>query len=68
VQRSGGASVILDDQVSAASLAERIEGLIDHVERLRAMAERSRAFGRPDAAERLAEIAIERAAERGGSR
>ena len=60
LQRSGGASIMLDDQLSAEALARRIEGLVDHTERLRAMAERSRAFGRPDAADRLAGIVIER--------
>jgi UDP-N-acetylglucosamine--N-acetylmuramyl-(pentapeptide) pyrophosphoryl-undecaprenol N-acetylglucosamine transferase len=61
LQRAGGASVLLDDQVSAESLAARIESLIGHDERLAFMAERSAAFGRPDAAERLAVVA-ERAA------
>jgi UDP-N-acetylglucosamine--N-acetylmuramyl-(pentapeptide) pyrophosphoryl-undecaprenol N-acetylglucosamine transferase len=68
IQRSGGASIMLDDQLSAESLARRIEGLVDHQERLQAMAERSRAFGRPDAAERLAAIVVERAAAAGGMR
>jgi len=58
LQRSGGASIMLDEQLSAESLAGRIEGLMDHQERLAAMAERSRAFGRPDAADRLADLAI----------
>ena len=49
---------MLDEQLSAESFAGRIEGLIDHQERLEAMAERSRAFGRPDAADRLADLAI----------
>jgi UDP-N-acetylglucosamine--N-acetylmuramyl-(pentapeptide) pyrophosphoryl-undecaprenol N-acetylglucosamine transferase len=61
MQRSGGAAIMLDDQLSAESLAGRMEGLVDHRERLRAMAERSRAFGRPDAAHRLADVVIERA-------
>ncbi len=56
VQRAGGASVLLDEQLSSESLAARIEGLIDHHERLQAMAERARAFGRPDAGERLADL------------
>jgi UDP-N-acetylglucosamine--N-acetylmuramyl-(pentapeptide) pyrophosphoryl-undecaprenol N-acetylglucosamine transferase len=60
LQRSGGASIMLDDQLSAEALAQRMESLIDHPERLRAMAERSRAFGRPDAAERLTSIVVER--------
>src|SRR5439155_8051972 len=59
VQRAGGAVVILDDQLSAASLAERIRALIDDEERLAAMADRARAFGRPDASARLADIVLE---------
>jgi UDP-N-acetylglucosamine--N-acetylmuramyl-(pentapeptide) pyrophosphoryl-undecaprenol N-acetylglucosamine transferase len=56
LQRAGGASVLLDHQLSAESLASRVESLIDHEERLGAMAERSKAFGRPDAAARLADL------------
>jgi UDP-N-acetylglucosamine--N-acetylmuramyl-(pentapeptide) pyrophosphoryl-undecaprenol N-acetylglucosamine transferase len=59
LQRAGGASVLLDDQLSARTLADRIVGLVDHRERLRAMADRSLAFGRPDAGTRLAELVIE---------
>ena len=59
LQRAGGASVLLDDQLSAEALATRIESLVDHDERLAAMAERSRAFGRPDAAARLASLVEE---------
>jgi UDP-N-acetylglucosamine--N-acetylmuramyl-(pentapeptide) pyrophosphoryl-undecaprenol N-acetylglucosamine transferase len=63
LQRAGGASVLLDDQLSAESLAERIGSLIDHQERLAAMADGSKAFGRADAADRLAD-AVERAGDR----
>lgn len=59
LQRAGGASVLLDDQLTTESLATRIESLIDHPERLAAMAERSSAFGRPDATERLADLVEE---------
>jgi UDP-N-acetylglucosamine--N-acetylmuramyl-(pentapeptide) pyrophosphoryl-undecaprenol N-acetylglucosamine transferase len=59
LQRAGGASVLLDGQLSGGALAARIEELIDDQERLAAMAERSRAFGRPDAAERLADLVLE---------
>jgi UDP-N-acetylglucosamine--N-acetylmuramyl-(pentapeptide) pyrophosphoryl-undecaprenol N-acetylglucosamine transferase len=58
VQRAGAASVLLDDQLSPEELADRIVSLVDHEERLRSMAERARAFGRPDASERLAELVI----------
>ena len=56
LQRAGGASLLLDEQLSAESVAGRIASLIDHDERLAAMAERSASFGRPDAAERLADL------------
>ncbi|HCO01947.1 MAG TPA: undecaprenyldiphospho-muramoylpentapeptide beta-N-acetylglucosaminyltransferase [Actinobacteria bacterium] len=55
LQRSGAADVLLDDQVTGESLADRILSLIDSPERLRSMGERARACGRPDAAERLAD-------------
>ena len=63
LQRAGGASVLLDGQLSADVLASRIETLLDHDERLVAMTERSRAFGRPDAAARLADLVEEVAAD-----
>jgi UDP-N-acetylglucosamine--N-acetylmuramyl-(pentapeptide) pyrophosphoryl-undecaprenol N-acetylglucosamine transferase len=66
LQRSGGASIMLDDQLSAEALARRIESLIDHPERLKAMAERSRAYGRPEAADRLAAIVVDQGRGRGG--
>jgi UDP-N-acetylglucosamine--N-acetylmuramyl-(pentapeptide) pyrophosphoryl-undecaprenol N-acetylglucosamine transferase len=59
LERAGAASVMLDAQVSADSLAARIESLIDHRERMDAMAARSRAFGRPDAADALADLVEE---------
>jgi UDP-N-acetylglucosamine--N-acetylmuramyl-(pentapeptide) pyrophosphoryl-undecaprenol N-acetylglucosamine transferase len=58
VQRAGGASVLLEDRLDPEVLAERILSLVDHDERLEAMAQRSAAFGRPDAAERVAELVI----------
>jgi UDP-N-acetylglucosamine--N-acetylmuramyl-(pentapeptide) pyrophosphoryl-undecaprenol N-acetylglucosamine transferase len=61
LQRTGGASIMLDAQLSAEALAGRIQNLVDHQERLQAMAERSRAFGRPDAAGRLAKLVVEQA-------
>jgi len=59
VQRAGGASVLLDDQLTAEELAERIVNLLDHRERLEAMARSAKTFGRPDAAERVAELVVE---------
>jgi len=56
IQRAGGASVVLDEQLSGPSLASRIESLIEHDDRLQALARDSLAFGRPDAADRVADI------------
>lgn len=61
LQRAGGASVLLDDELSGASLAERLGELVDHPERLEAMARASMSFGRPAAADRLAEVVSEAA-------
>ena len=61
LQRAGAASVLLDAQLSATTLARRIESLVDHQERLDAMSERSRSFGRPDAALRLAGLVLDAA-------
>jgi UDP-N-acetylglucosamine--N-acetylmuramyl-(pentapeptide) pyrophosphoryl-undecaprenol N-acetylglucosamine transferase len=58
LQRAGAASVMLDDELTPEELAERIEGVIDHRERLEAMAARARAVGRPDAAQRLADLVV----------
>jgi UDP-N-acetylglucosamine--N-acetylmuramyl-(pentapeptide) pyrophosphoryl-undecaprenol N-acetylglucosamine transferase len=62
VQRAGGASVLLDEQLTSEVMADRILSLIDHGERLQAMAARSAAFGRPDAADRVADLVVEHAA------
>ncbi len=58
LQRAGGASILLDEHVSAETMAGRIDGLAGHEERLAFMAERSAAFGRPDAADRLAQLSL----------
>lgn len=65
VQRAGGASVLLDDQLTPEELADRIDALVGHEERLRAMAGRAAAWGRPDAAERLAEVVLDAAGASG---
>lgn len=57
LQRAGGATVLLDDECTGPALAERLEALIDHDERLVAMARGSAAFGRPEAAGALADLA-----------
>ena len=61
VQRAGGASVLLDEQLTSETLTDRVLSLIDHEERLQAMAERATSFGRPDAAGRVAELVLEAA-------
>ena len=61
LQRAGGASVLLDDQLTAEALAERIESLVDHGERLTAMASGAAAWARPDAAAKVAELVVEAA-------
>ena len=61
LQRAGGASVLLDDQLSPESLADRVIELVDHRERLDLMAKASAAFARPDAADALATLAAESA-------
>ena len=61
LQRAGGASVLLDDQLGPETLADRIIELVDHRERLALMADASTAFGKPDAADALATLAAESA-------
>ena len=61
VQRAGGASVLRDDALSPETLATRTEGLIDHDERLQAMAAAATSWSRPDAADVLAELVLEKA-------
>jgi len=56
LQHAGGANLMLDDELTADSLASRIGELMDEPDLLAAMAGRSAAFGRPDAAERLADL------------
>ena len=62
--RAGAASVLKDDQLTSSSLAARIEGILDQPERMRAMADRSRRLGRPDAARSLADAVLETAGRR----
>jgi UDP-N-acetylglucosamine--N-acetylmuramyl-(pentapeptide) pyrophosphoryl-undecaprenol N-acetylglucosamine transferase len=60
LQRAGGAEMVLDDRLTGPVLAERIDALLDPV-RLPAMAGAAAAFGRPDAADALADLAVEAA-------
>jgi UDP-N-acetylglucosamine--N-acetylmuramyl-(pentapeptide) pyrophosphoryl-undecaprenol N-acetylglucosamine transferase len=64
VQLAGGASLMMDRDVTGERLAARIVNLVDHPERLAAMAERSAAFGRPDAAAAVADLVEEVASAR----
>lgn len=60
LERAGGATVLLDDEVDAEVLTERIDAVL-RPERRAAMAERSAAFGRPDAADAVADLVMEAA-------
>ena len=53
---AGGAVVIREPELTAESLAETLIGLLSDPERLAAMARAARSVGRPDAAERLADV------------
>lgn len=59
LQRAGGASMLLDDELDGRILAERISWLIQDGERLARMRESARAWARPDAAEALAAVVLE---------
>jgi UDP-N-acetylglucosamine--N-acetylmuramyl-(pentapeptide) pyrophosphoryl-undecaprenol N-acetylglucosamine transferase len=56
LQRAGGASVLLDDELTGAVLAERVTELLDAPATLTAMGERARAWSRPDASSALARV------------
>ncbi len=59
VQRAGGASLLLDEDMTPRALADRILWLVDDEGRLREMAEHAAAWARPDAAEALAKVVQE---------
>jgi UDP-N-acetylglucosamine--N-acetylmuramyl-(pentapeptide) pyrophosphoryl-undecaprenol N-acetylglucosamine transferase len=59
LQRAGGASMLLDDELDGRVLAERMAWLLDDDERLARMGERARAWGRPDSADALARVVLE---------
>ncbi len=59
LQRAGAATMLLDDELDGAVLADRIGRLLDDGDRLREMGERARAWARPDAAEALADVVVE---------
>jgi UDP-N-acetylglucosamine--N-acetylmuramyl-(pentapeptide) pyrophosphoryl-undecaprenol N-acetylglucosamine transferase len=56
VERSGGASVLLQAALSPETLADRVRGLLADPAVLKTMGERARALAIPDAADRLADV------------
>jgi UDP-N-acetylglucosamine--N-acetylmuramyl-(pentapeptide) pyrophosphoryl-undecaprenol N-acetylglucosamine transferase len=56
VERAGGCVVLPQSELTAASLVDRVVGLLRDPARLKEMGERARALAVPDAAERLAEV------------
>ncbi|MFQ5895828.1 MAG: glycosyltransferase, partial [Nitrospinota bacterium] len=56
---AGAAEFLLESEASGERLAERVAALARERERLRALGERAKAFARPDAARRLAELCRE---------
>jgi UDP-N-acetylglucosamine--N-acetylmuramyl-(pentapeptide) pyrophosphoryl-undecaprenol N-acetylglucosamine transferase len=58
---AGGAVVIREDALTAAGLAQTLEGLIGDPDRLAKMAAAAHAVGKPNAAEKLADL-VERTA------
>ena len=59
LQRAGAAAIVMDDALTGPLLAARLADLLGSRERLGAMAERSSAWGRPDAADALADVVLE---------
>lgn len=64
VEKAGAAKVILNKDVTAAALIEMIDALLADDKKLKAMAKASKALGRPQAAEHIAELIIELARSR----
>ncbi len=61
LQRAGAATIVMDEALTGELLAVRVTDLVDDPDRLRRMAERARAWSRPDAAQTLAEAVLEAA-------
>jgi UDP-N-acetylglucosamine--N-acetylmuramyl-(pentapeptide) pyrophosphoryl-undecaprenol N-acetylglucosamine transferase len=55
---AGAAEMILQKTLSGKLLADRIQFYLNHLEELQQMAERSLRFGRPDATERIVDLAM----------
>ncbi len=64
LERRGGGLLLPQGELTAGRLADEVRGLQDDGARCAAMAAASKAAGRPDAADRVAEIAMELAAGR----
>jgi UDP-N-acetylglucosamine--N-acetylmuramyl-(pentapeptide) pyrophosphoryl-undecaprenol N-acetylglucosamine transferase len=64
LQRAGGATMLLDEELDGGVLAERVGWLLADPDRLRRMGERARAWSRPHAAESLARAVVGAGAER----
>lgn len=62
LERAGAALVIRDEDATAERVAGAIDPLFEDESRLDAMKRAARAFGRPDAAQRLAQVVREAAA------
>jgi UDP-N-acetylglucosamine--N-acetylmuramyl-(pentapeptide) pyrophosphoryl-undecaprenol N-acetylglucosamine transferase len=58
LQRAGGATMLLDDELDGRVLAERIAWLLDHEDRLARMARGALGWARPDAADALADVVV----------
>lgn len=59
LQRAGAATIVMDDALTGGMLAARLSELLDHPDRLSAMAARSAGWGTPRAADALAEVVID---------
>jgi UDP-N-acetylglucosamine--N-acetylmuramyl-(pentapeptide) pyrophosphoryl-undecaprenol N-acetylglucosamine transferase len=62
---AGGAEVLREDALTAETLAALLQALIDDPARLAVMAAAAKAVGKPDAADRLADVVEKTAAQRG---
>jgi UDP-N-acetylglucosamine--N-acetylmuramyl-(pentapeptide) pyrophosphoryl-undecaprenol N-acetylglucosamine transferase len=60
--RAGAAELLLDRELTATVLAERVGALVDDEDRRRAMSDAARVWSKPDAAERIARLVTEVAA------
>jgi UDP-N-acetylglucosamine--N-acetylmuramyl-(pentapeptide) pyrophosphoryl-undecaprenol N-acetylglucosamine transferase len=66
IARSGGAEIVLQGELDPRRLAEKLDEAIRSPQRLAQMAQSARSSGRPDAAERLADLVDELVAARAG--